>query len=282
MPGPRTLTAADFDAVHAAFVEAFSDYVVKLTPSRKQLAEMLTRRGYVPELSVGIFEDELVAFTLNGVEGEVAYDSGTGVIPSHRRRGLSRQMLAFVEQRLRERGCTRYVLEVIDANTPAIELYRKDGFTEVRQLQCWSYEPRDSSVAFGEGALHPEWWDVEPSWQNSTASLRRAKDRHAILGNGDGYAVVFPATGDVPQLAVRPEARRRGLGRQLLDAAATLAGKPLRLINVDARDAGIEAFLTSSGARKTVRQLELMKALSSPRPSTEPLPGPSRPSSSPA
>jgi hypothetical protein len=30
----RTLTTSDFDAVHAAFTDAFSDYVVKLSPMR--------------------------------------------------------------------------------------------------------------------------------------------------------------------------------------------------------------------------------------------------------
>jgi hypothetical protein len=60
----RTLNGGDFDAVYAAFVEAFSDYVVKLSPAREQLEEMFTRRGYVPEASLGVFEEgRLVAFT---------------------------------------------------------------------------------------------------------------------------------------------------------------------------------------------------------------------------
>jgi GNAT superfamily N-acetyltransferase len=105
------------------------------------------------------------------------------------------------------------------------------------------------------------WWDVEPSWQNSVASIRRARDRQVMLGDEDGYAIVFPASGDLARLAVRPDARRRGIGSMLLDAAATLAGKPLRILNVDARDAGIDAFLTSVGAKRTVRQIEMAIAL---------------------
>ena len=50
----RPLSASDFDTVHAAFVDAFSDYVVPLSPTREQLAEMITRRGWVPEASVGV------------------------------------------------------------------------------------------------------------------------------------------------------------------------------------------------------------------------------------
>jgi ribosomal protein S18 acetylase RimI-like enzyme len=82
-----------------------------------------------------------------------------------------------------------------------------------------------------------------------------------ILGNDDCYAIVFPSNGDLAQLAVRPEARRRGLGTRLLRAAAELAGKPLRIMNVDERNAGIAAFLERNGAVRTVRQLEMVRAL---------------------
>lgn len=255
----RPLTASDFDAVHTAFVEAFSDYVVKFEPTREQLREMLTRRGYVPELSAGIFEDDrLVAFTLNGVSDAKGYDTGTGVVPSARRRGYGKQMLDFVRERLRDAGYTQYVLEVIESNSPAIELYLAGGFQETRRLQCWSYEST-RAASMPEIALDemPEWWDIEPSWQNSLASVRRARDRHVTIGNDDGYAIVFPSTGDLPRLAVRQGARRRGVGSTLLDAAATLAGKPLRVMNVDLRDNGFDTFLERVGAKRTVRQIEM-------------------------
>lgn len=265
----RPLRDDDFEAVHTAFTEAFSDYVVKLAPTREQLAEMLTRRGYVADASVGMFDtdrlvpvdsDRLVAFTLNGIDGDAAYDSGTGVVPSHRRQGLGRQMLDFLIPRLRERGCTRYVLEVIEANHAAAELYRSHGFVETRRLQCWSFTS-GKSVELHDAQIREEWCDVAPSWQNTTASLRRARDQYVVLGDGDGYAVVFPSNGDLPQLAVRPEARRRGEGTRLLQAAATKAGKPLRIINVDAGDEGIAAFLTKAGAVRTVTQLEMIRTL---------------------
>lgn len=259
----RPLTSADFELVHPAFVEAFSDYVVKFEPTREQLREMLTRRGWVPELSVGAFDDDrLVAFTLNGVSDALAYDSGTGVVPSHRRRGLGRAMIDFVRERLRGAGYTEYILEVLENNTPAIELYLAGGFHETRRLQCWSYEGR-RDVAMDEIHLDemPEWWDIQPSWQNSMSSVRRARDRHVTIGNDDGYAIVFPNTGDLPRVAVRKEARRRGVGSALLDAAATIAQKPLRIMNVDLADNGFDSFLERAGAKRTVRQIEMSLTL---------------------
>jgi ribosomal protein S18 acetylase RimI-like enzyme len=266
MIATRTLTASDFDALHAAFVDAFSDYLVRLSPTREQLAEMFTRRGWVPEASVAAFDDDrMVGFTVNGVDGDAGYDSGTGVVPSHRRRGLARRLMNESCELLRARGCTRYVLEVLEANTNAYELYRACGFEVARGLQCWTFDgelasevtaPRlDACVHLDDAA------DVAPSWQNSNASVARARDEHILLGDADSCAIVFPSNGDLARLVVRRDARRRGLGTRLLRAAHAVAGKPLRIMNVDERDRGIAAFLESAGARHMVRQLELVRNL---------------------
>ena len=260
----RTLTGDDFESLFAAFTAAFSDYMVKLSPTREQLLEMFTRRGWVPELSVAAFEGgAMVAFTVNGADGARAYDSGTGVIPTHRRRGLAR---ALMERSFEElRGRREYVLEVLDNNERAIALYRDLGFRETRGLQCWSLESSNPPVAESRPVEDAEtrrlWWDVQPSWQNSTSSIQRARAPHVVLGDQDAYAVLFPDNGDLAQLAVRPEARRRGLGTALLHEAAAVAGKPLRIMNVDDRDAGIAAFLERAGAKRTVRQLEMVRPL---------------------
>jgi GNAT superfamily N-acetyltransferase len=241
----RTLTPADFEAVFAAFADAFSDYVVRLSPTREQLAEMLTRRGYLPEASVGMFDDgRLVAFTLNGVEGDRAYDSGTGVVLSHRRRGLGRTIMQASMDVLRQRGCTSYVLEVIDANTPAVELYRGLGFRETRGLQCWSLTGEAIKTATVAAAL-------QTSWQNSDASVARATDAHVVLGDERGSVILFPSNGDLAQL-------RGAIDSTLLEKAAAMAGKPLRIMNVDERDRDVASFLEAAGATKTVRQLEMV------------------------
>lgn len=267
----RTLTPDDFESLHAAFTAAFSDYVVPLAPTREQLMEMFTRRGWVPELSVGAFDGStMVAFTVNCVEGDRAYDSGTGVVPAHRRQGLGRELMERSFELLRER-CSTYVLEVLESNTRAVELYRATGFEVVRHLQCWSYEAHRltgsqahssespvSLCAYETVRLHA---DVQPSWQNSTTSIARARQPCVTLGDDRGYAIVFPENGDLPQLVVRRDARRQGIGTRLLQSAAAVAGKPLRILNVDDRDAGIAAFLDAAGAKRTVRQLEMIRPL---------------------
>jgi hypothetical protein len=51
------------------------------------------------------------------------------------------------------------------------------------------------------------------------------------------------------------------LGTRLLNEAAAIAGKPLRIMNVDDRDEGIARFLERAGATKMVRQIEMEKPL---------------------
>lgn len=270
----RTLTDADFDAVLQTFGESFSDYVVPFALTAEQLREINARRGVRFDLSVGAFDDDrLVAFTINGFEGTTAYDSGTGVIPSHRRRGLAREMIEFVIPHLRDAGARRYLLEVIQANTRALRLYESLGFTAMRALSCWSFDSTGGRSA--DVSIRPidhDWndfasfRDVEPSWQNGDASMVRARAPRVVLGAFDGntlvgYAIVFPLTHDLAQFAVRPSHRRRGFGASLLAGAIREAGGSLRALNVDARDAGIAAFLKACGGTLFIDQFEMSRAL---------------------
>ena len=268
----RTLTDGDFDAVVACFNESFSDYVVPFSLTAPQLREICARRAVVFELSVGAFDgDQLVGFTLNGFDGQTAYDSGTGVVPSHRRRGLGRDMMQFILPHLREAGARRYLLEVIETNTRAVALYESLGFTTVRSLTCWKYQMTTSDQTTirpieTDWELFETFRDVAPSWQNTEVSIRRARNPQVILGafDGDwlaGYAIVFPLTHDLAQLAVRRTHRRRGIGSALLDRAASEAEGTLRILNIDARDEGIDAFLRARGAEQYIRQREMERPI---------------------
>jgi len=265
----RALADGDFDAVVAAFNEAFSDYAVRFSMTAPQLREICTRRAVVFDLSIGAFDGgRLAGFTLNGFDEETAYDSGTGVAPSHRRQGLARRMMEQVMPLLRDAGARSYVLEVIESNARAIALYESLGFTTIRTLTCWNYATRgsDAAVIRPIADFPDDFRDVEPTWQNSAAAIRRAADPRIILGAFDGelltgYAVVFPRTHDLAQLAVRPTHRRRGIGSALLDRASAEAEGTLRILNVDAGDSGIEAFLRARCAEPFIRQREMACSL---------------------
>jgi ribosomal protein S18 acetylase RimI-like enzyme len=271
----RSLGGVSWDELAPVFNEAFSDYAVPMVMTPDSLASMQRRRGYVAEASFGAYDgSRLVGFVLTCLEGDRAYNSGTGVVPSHRRGGLARELVETVIARV---PATSYVLEVLEANTRAHALYLATGFVETRRFAVWTFDqpgaPAQSAPdnAAPDTAVHdlhtieaPDLVaiaahaDVELSWQNSLASLRRARDPYTAVGDHRGAAVVFPASGDVPLLAVAREHRRHGLGTRLLRAARARAARPLRILNIDTRAEHIAAFLTAAGATPLARQIEMI------------------------
>ena len=255
----RSLEDVSFDVMTTAFNDAFSDYDIPAHYTTEYLKNLVTRRGYRPDLAVGAFDGgRLVGFVFNCLDGDEAYNSGTGVVMSHRRRGIGRQIM---QRSIETLPANRYMLEVIETNMRAESLYRQLGFVETRRLQSWTYVAQtllSVPAQVGVAVLHESWFDMRPSWQNSLASLRRASEPCDILGDDRGYVVVFPSNGDIPLLAVRRDQRRKGIGRSLLETAANRVGKPLRIMNVEDR---FEPFLKRIGAKKLVRQIEMVRSL---------------------
>ena len=119
----KSLKETDFGTICRAFGKAFADYELQLNDA--QLQAMLTRRGYLPELSFGAFDgDELVAFTLNGIgtfhDIATAYDTGTGTLPDYRGQGLATKIFEYSIPFLRAAGIRHYLLEVLQHNMPRI------------------------------------------------------------------------------------------------------------------------------------------------------------------
>lgn len=264
----RSIAGIGWEALAAAFNAAFSDYVVPMSIMADGLAAMQRRRGYAADASFGAFDGEhLVGFVFTCLDGDRAYNSGTGVAPAHRGAGLGRRLVDAVIESVSPRARS-YTLEVIETNEPAAALYRSAGFAVTRRLQVWTFAaparapgaPEVPVIAAPDLDAIAADADVEPPWQNSLASLRRATEPYVALGDDRGAAIVFPASADLPLLCVRRDVRRRGHGARLLAAAAARAARPVRLM-VDDRDAGIAAFLDAAGATRLVRQLEMVREL---------------------
>lgn len=138
----KILDNTNLSIIHQAFVEAFSDYQVKMDLPFSKFENMVKRRGFTPELSIGAFDDEkLIGFVLNGVrmwDGKLtAYDLGTGVIPDYRKKGITTEILKKVKDICKDNKIENYLLEVLQNNTGAVELYRKQGFQTTRDFDCY-------------------------------------------------------------------------------------------------------------------------------------------------
>jgi ribosomal protein S18 acetylase RimI-like enzyme len=281
----RTLEDIGTEVLHETFVEAFSDYLVKIDLPLWKFETMTRRRGMDPAMSLGAFSgDRLVGFILNGVRDwggrRTAYDTGTGVVPEFRKQGATTGMFLRTLEVLKGKGIEQYLLEVIKENDPAGNLYRKQGFRTVRGLSCYlgsreAFEEGEASevelVKLPVDALGWErlsrFWDFEPSWQNSVDSVMAVPEtlRAVTAVAGDqvvGYGIVEPRTGDVPQLAVDRDHRGKGVGRAILGSLAQLAeSENLAVINLEETSEAANEFVLAEGFAPYASQYEMLLPL---------------------
>jgi ribosomal protein S18 acetylase RimI-like enzyme len=127
----KFLDKISFDSLFVAFSEAFNTYEIQV--NKEELRVMLNRRGFVPELSFGAFEnDKLVSFTLNGIGVfnalKTAYDTGTGTIKEYRGKGIASKIFTYSLPFLKDAGVSQYLLEVLQHNTSAVSVYKSWAF----------------------------------------------------------------------------------------------------------------------------------------------------------
>lgn len=279
-PGIAITTAEKLStvALHAAMLEAFSDYVVPMRPTLAQFEAMLCQRSFDRALtSVGLEDGKPVALWLIGRRENAGYLISSGTLPAWRGKGLAQRLAGRSEALLERAGVTSLQLEVISTNAPAIRVYEKLGFQVTRDLQCYAWPDTPQASRRAHEVTEKDWQalqpavsdcrDWRPSWQNADHAVANLGDRLAGLtveteGKIAGYAIVEPESGTLFQIAVHPECRRKGIGTALIAAAAErCAGAKLRLLNADAADHGFEGFLEHLGAEKSVLQFEMRKEL---------------------
>lgn len=277
----KILDNTELSIIHQAFVEAFSDYQVKMDLPFSKFENMIKRRGFIPKLSIGAFDNEkLIGFVLNGVrswDGKLtAYDLGTGIIPEYRKQGITSEILKKVKDLCKENKIEIYLLEVLQNNTGAVELYRKQGFQTTREFDCYYLKKEDFLPSISVEINNVEFlninqweeiqklWDYNPSWQNSIDSINVFPDRFSysivtIENKIVGYGVVDKVTGDIPQIAVSKDHRNKGIGKSILsDLFKHTEANKLSLINVDCRDDNFKSFLMNVGFVNYVSQYEMI------------------------
>ena len=289
----RLLTDTPAQTIYAAFLEAFADYFVQVKMPLEVFLANNKRRGVDYSASMGAFDkDRLVGFTLNGIgswNGTVtAYDAGTGVVPSFRGKGISKELFRQLLPELKIKGVGNYLLEVIQENVKAYELYLKLGFKVSRELDC--YRSQINGLQLGDGDFSTsicevhfsQWLGVKsvfeasfdghsnflPSWQNSWDSVLRLANAFKVFAAYDknkciGYGIIAFKSGDIAQLWVEKSRCRQGVGRALLRTLCLerRQEETVSWLNVDSRATDAHAFLKSINFSKLTRQYEMEMAL---------------------
>ena len=281
----RDLKGIDFDTIFRAFEQAFADYDIRF--EKEEVRAMLKRRGFNPELSFAAFDNgAIVAFTLNGTgtygNTPTAYDTGTGTLAAYRGRGLAREIFSHSVPYLKKAGIEQYLLEVLQNNDKAIGVYRRAGFLTTREFDCFRQRREEMVDDAGSGYNPPieiravansdilacsDFCDFRPSWQNDMDSIERAGDDLCRLGallSGElvGYCIFDPKTGDLSQIAVGRQYRRRRIDSRLLQAALEQMDSPaVKVLNIDPDGRSLSAFLESKNMLLRGRQFEMILPL---------------------
>jgi len=280
----KSLEKTEFETLFAAFNEAFIEYELQI--NREELKAMLARRGFIPELSFGAFNNnKLVSFTLNGIglfEGiKTAYDTGTGTIKEYRGKGLASRIFLFSIPVLQQAGINQYVLEVLQHNTKAVSVYQKLGFTVRREFNYFVQNSGEISTKKTENQskynlkpieLHEieqlkiiDFQDFNPSWQNSFEAIKRKPEDFTITAAFEnkkliGYSIFEPASGDITQLAIDKQHRRKGVASLLLaEMLQQNKHHSLKCINTETSCESIKGFLESANITLKGKQFEMIK-----------------------
>ena len=281
----RSLENIGFDTLFEGFSNAFSDYEIHFEKSEVQ--SMLTRRGYVPQLSFAAFDKgKIVAFTLNGIglfNGILtAYDTGTGTVKKYRGGGLAGEIFRYSLPFLKQAGIRQYLLEVLQNNHKAITVYRRMEFDTTREFDCFKQSIADIDTLHATKHctnLRLELIDTDtvrqaqmfcdfyPSWQNSIESIERGGSELTCIGAFDldeliGFSVFDPKSGDLTQIAVKKEYRRQGVASRLLcEVIKQMPTDFVKVINVPSDNPSLPAFLKSKNIPLMNKQFEMVKDL---------------------
>jgi len=274
----KTLENTSLEEITLAFNEAFSNYFFPIVFTKEMFASKFATEGGRLDLSVGAFEeDNLVAFIfhfIDDIDGKTSvYNGGTGVIESHRGKGLTSRMYDFVLPKLKEAKVDRMQLEVLTQNDPAIAVYEKQGFQIRRELWCFSGSLKTRNCKLPEGYVLDEitsidwdlletFWDYAPTWQNSISTLKNLEQQTTtvVVKHDDelvGYVICNLKQKRIHQLAVAKTHRKLGIGSRLLNHLHTLEKGKFSMINIDTRMDGMKHLLECHGLENFGNQYEM-------------------------
>jgi len=280
----KSLKGISFDLIFESFKEAFMDYEVQV--NKEELQTMLIRRGFNPELSFAAFKDSrIISFTLNGIGvfngKKTAYDTGSGTLKEYRGQGLATEIFKYSIPFLKEAEVSQYLLEVLQHNKKAVSVYKKIGFEISREFNYYvlkneEYRPikkimqpdyRIEQISKTESESMIKFCDFNPSWQNSFDAIDRNPGDFIINGVFKehkllGYCVFEPVSGDVTQIAVDKEYRRKGIATNLINEALKYNKRDsFKILNTDTNCKSITKFIEANSIIPNGRQFEMIKQL---------------------
>ena len=216
-----------------ALTRSFEGYVMPVNVSAQGYERRFRPENLDPFASRVYFREATpVAVLLVARRGWISRIAAMAVEPEVRRRGVGKQVMRGAIQDAVSRGDRSILLEVIEQNTPAVELYTGLGFSPFRRLVGYQHGPGGAApnkadtlsefdplefarVAAREGEPGLPWM-LTPETLSGMVSPARAYhlDHHAYAMIGDPETEVVTLTA----LVVPRVHRRKGWGNRIMQA----------------------------------------------------------------
>lgn len=269
--------------MYLCFQDAFSDYPIPFKMSKSKFEEKILGKLNINfEFSVGAYkknQNELLGFIFTTIEEYhnqlTAYNGGTGVRPTLRSHGLTQKMYDSLIPKLRERGITQCVLEVLVQNERAIQAYKKVGFTINKKLKCYklhSYPLQDPTneiriVSKPNWSVYESFFSHQPSFLDSRKMLNKHIKHETIIeatvnNKCVGYVIFQAKLGRLSQIAVHPEYRNKGVGRDLICAMINeTSHSTIMVLNIPEEALDMNTFFSRLGFVNELNQYEMILSL---------------------
>lgn len=267
----RRLSECSLEDAAEGFTAGFSGYVVPMNVTVPSLQLRIERDHVDLDESLVYFDGEKPAgILLIGRRGDLSRVGAVGMGPTIRGKGLGRGVMLGAIESAKARGDRRLILEVINSNERARDLYLSLGFVVTRKLVGFGRSrklaapdvtpAKECELDTAAGML-ARFADADLSWQTDPRSFGTAGP--PLKGFAlDGKAVaLLDDTGRHVRLyglAVDPAHRRQRFGRALVDALATrYPGRRLFIIE-NVPEGLLDRFMRRIGWRKsTLTQSEM-------------------------
>ncbi|WP_046755289.1 GNAT family N-acetyltransferase [Kordia jejudonensis] len=253
---------------------AFSDYFVPINFTTAYVNERWTASGVDYSLSFGIFDNnKLVGFIIHAInmygETKVAYNASTGIIPTHRRKGLLTKLYEKAIVTLKENGIDKSTLECITKNERAILAYQKVGFTIDRQYHLYKFDWEQDNVEFETEFktmltddfsfdVFQQLQNYIPSIENQDHCLEKYKQSLQAISVFDqneavAYLLFHKVSKRIHRLGVKQNNWNR-FGEILFSA---LPNGSYNIINIDASNKNMHAFFTKMNFDNYIDQYDM-------------------------
>ncbi|MDW8031383.1 MAG: GNAT family N-acetyltransferase [Candidatus Bipolaricaulota bacterium] len=128
----RPMKLEDYDAVIALWQRAGLSFEPHGRDSRPSLARQLKDSGHL--MFVAEAEGQLIGTVFGSHDGRKGWINRLAVDPRYRRQGLAQQLIKKAEEALTREGLIIVGALVEASNEPSLELFRKLGYEERRDI----------------------------------------------------------------------------------------------------------------------------------------------------